>query len=234
MAQHHRKGTQFVTEAEAESILAELRPWLRDRPPIDQFRDQLEATVEIACASHCVTGHHRVADEVFRELHRASQQAKTALQAMEESSTAPEMANFFGLLKLEAISYAVNETLWTLSRIPPGFAGRKDKGPRGPNPRPWYGDFARDLAEFAEGMGIGATTRGSQASDPHATPFTTFVFLVEKLLPREVRSNSRGACARQINRTMAASKSADRELIAAVKNLAQRDARDKYIQFLVA
>jgi hypothetical protein len=84
----------------------------------------------------------------------------------------------------------------------------------------------RDLAEIADWMGIAATTRG-KASDPHATPFTTFVFAVETLLPREVRSNSLGACARQINRTVAAFESAHRELIAAINNLAQGDARDK-------
>jgi hypothetical protein len=117
--------------------------------------------------------------------------------------------------------------VWTLSRIQAPFVGRKDKGPKGPKPRLWFGDFARDLAEIAEGIGIAVTTRGSQASDPHATPFTRFVFAVEKLLPREVRSNSLAACAKQISRTMAASESADRELIAAIKNLAQRDARDK-------
>jgi hypothetical protein len=217
----------FVTDTQAEAILAELRPWLRERPPIDQFRDQLEATVETIWAIHRVTGHYRVADEAFRELRRSRQRAKTALRAMEESSTAPEMANFVGLLKLDAVSEAVNELHWTLSRIPAAFPGRKDKGPKGPKPRLWYADFVRDLAEIAEGMGIAVTTRGSQASDPHATPFTTFVFAVEKLLPREVRSNSLVACAKQINRTMATSESAHRELIAGIKNLAQRDARDK-------
>ena len=217
MAQHHRKGSQFVTEADAEAIRAELSPSLRNPPPIDQFRDQLEATVEIVRAIYCVSGHLRVADEAFRELRRSRQRAKNALRAMEESSTAPEMANFIDLLKPDAMSYAANEILWTLSRIP---AGRKDKGPKGPNPRLWYGDFVRDLAEIAEDLGIAVTTRGSQASDPHVTPFTTFVFAVEKLLPREVRSNSLVACAKQINRTMAASGSADRELVAAIDNLA--------------
>jgi hypothetical protein len=138
---------------------------------------------------------------------------------MEEGSTAPEMANFVDLLKLDSAQYALIEIL---SRIPAAFAGRKHEGPKGPMPRLWYGNFVRDLAEIAEGIGIAVTIRGSKASDPYVTPFTTFVFAVEKLLPREVRSNSHEACAKQISRTMAASERADRQLIAAVKNLAQK------------
>jgi hypothetical protein len=146
---------------------------------------------------------------------------------MEGSCTAPEMANFGSLLKPDAVSYAVNEIVLAQSQIPADFGGRKNKGPKGPKARLWYGDFARDLAEIAECIGIAVTTRDSQASDPHVTPFTTLVFAVEKLLPRKARSNSLVACARQINRTLIASRRRDCELITAVKNLAQRDARDK-------
>jgi hypothetical protein len=149
------------------------------------------------------------------------------MRAMERSCTAPEMANFGRLLKPDAVSYAANEIVLAQSQIPADFGGRKNKGPKGPKARLWYGDFARDVAEIAEGIAIAVTTRGSQASDPHVTPFTTLVFAVEKLLPREVRSNSLAACARQINRTLAAAGRRDRELITAIKNLAQRDARDK-------
>jgi hypothetical protein len=47
-------------------------------------------------AAHRVTGHYRAVDEAFRDLRRSRQRAKTALRAMEVSSTAPEMANFNG------------------------------------------------------------------------------------------------------------------------------------------
>jgi hypothetical protein len=116
MTRHHRREaaiTQFVTETQAEAILADLRPWLRDRPPIDQFREELDAAVETIWAIHRVTDHHRVADEAFRRLRRERQRAKSELRAMEESSTVPEMVNFFGLLKLDEMSYAINEMLWT-------------------------------------------------------------------------------------------------------------------------
>ena len=206
----------FVNETQAEAILAELRPWLRDRPPIDQFRDQLEATVEIIWAIHRATGHYRVADEAFRELRRSTQRAKTALRAMEESSTAPEMANFIGLLKLDEVSdalVAVNKLERTLSRLPAAFSGRQ-KPRKGPAPRAWYSGFVRDLAEIAEGLGIDVTTGGDRSDDPHATPFTRFVFAVEKLLPHGERSKTLSACAKRIDRAIAASEDEIDEAVA--------------------
>ena len=107
IAQHRRKEaivTQFVTETQAEAILAELRPWLRDRPPIDQFREQLEATVEIIWAIHRATGHYRAVEHGARGSSGGStQRAKTALRAMEESSASPEMVNYVDLLKLDEV-----------------------------------------------------------------------------------------------------------------------------------
>jgi hypothetical protein len=97
----------IISETQAEAILAELRPWLRDRPSIDQFRDQLEATVEIIWAIHRVAGHYRAADEAFRELRGPTRRARTVLWAMEESAAAPEMANFIGLLKLDEVGDAL-------------------------------------------------------------------------------------------------------------------------------
>jgi hypothetical protein len=56
---------------------------------------------------------------------------------MEESSTAPEMANFIGLLKLDEVSNALvaaNELEQTLRRLPAAFSGqqkpRKGLAPR--------------------------------------------------------------------------------------------------------
>ena len=115
--------------------------------PIDQFRDQLKSTVEIIRAILRATGHYRVAGEAFRQLRRSTQQAKTALRAMEESSTAPEMANFIGLLKLDEVSnalVAVNELEQTLRRLPAAFSGRQ-KPRKGPAPRVWYSGFFATL-----------------------------------------------------------------------------------------
>ena len=49
------------------------------------------------------------------------------------------------------------------------------------------------------------TTQGDRERDPYATPFTRFVFAVEKLLPRKGQSNSLAACAKQIERATKAS-----------------------------
>src|SRR4029077_3537894 len=73
---------------------------------------------------------------------------------------------------------------------------------KGPAPRTWYADFVRGLAKIAEGIGIKVTTAGDRTDDPHATPFTRFVFAVEKLLPREEQSPSLVACARRIDRAI--------------------------------
>jgi hypothetical protein len=205
-----------VTETQAQAILAELRPWLRDRPPIDQFRDQLESTVETIRAILRATGHYRVAGEAFRQLRRSTQRAKTALRAMEESSTAPEMANFIGLLKLDEVSnalVAVNELEQTLRRLPAAFSGRQ-KPRKGPAPRVWYSGFVRDLAEIAEGLGFEVTTDGDRSDDPHATPFARLVFAVEKLLPHGERSKTLLACAKRIDRAIAVSEDEVDEAVA--------------------
>ena len=129
--QKRRNGGYFLTETQAEAILAELRPWLRDPHPIDQFREQLDSIVETISAIHRATAHYRAIDEAFREVRRSRHRAKAALRAMEESSTAPEMANFIGLLRHDAMSYAVHEIAWTLSRIPAAFFWPKGQGTKG-------------------------------------------------------------------------------------------------------
>ena len=73
---------RLVTETQAEAILAEIRPGLRDRPPIDQFRDRLDATVETICAIHRVTALRAVDGRSGSS--QATQRAKTALGDGEE------------------------------------------------------------------------------------------------------------------------------------------------------
>jgi hypothetical protein len=96
----------IVSEAQAEAVLAELSPWLRDRPPINQFREQLEATVELIWAIHCAAGHYRAVGMALRKVGLSVQRAKTVLRAMEQSSASPEMVNYTGLLKLDDVGAA--------------------------------------------------------------------------------------------------------------------------------
>ena len=135
---------------------------------------------------------------------------------MEKSSTAPEMANFIDLLKLDEVSdalVAVNKLERTLSRLPPAFSGRQ-KPRKGPAPRAWYSGYVRDLAEIAEGVGIDVTTGGDRTKNPHETPFTRFVFAVEKLLPHGDKSETLSACAKRIDRAIAASEDEIDEAVA--------------------
>jgi hypothetical protein len=212
-------AAQFVTETQAEEVLAEVRQWLLDQPPIDQFREQLEATVMQVWAIHRAAGHYRNVAEAFRKLRAKMQQAKSALQSMQEDVNAPEMANYVGLLKLDEASdalRALNAVERSLSRIPITYFGQQEPR-KGPTPRDWYSGFVRDLAEIANGIGIDVTTAGDRDVDPYDTPFTRFVFAVEKLVPikeqsRRLRGSLRrkrlsplAACAKRIDRAIAAS-----------------------------
>jgi hypothetical protein len=204
-----------VTEAQAEAVLAEIRPWLRRRPRIGQFREQLDATVEIVWAIHRAAKHYRAADAAIRQLRRSTKQAKIALQAMEESAAAPEMINFVGVAKLPKVHtalVAVNKLERALSRLPPAFSGQPKPG-TGRSGRAWYSGFVRDLAEIGRRRGIRVTTGGDRSQDPYATPFTRFVFAVEKLLPRTEQARSLTTCARRIDRAIAASADEIFELI---------------------
>jgi hypothetical protein len=197
-----------VSKVQAEAVLAELRPWLRDRPPIDPFREQLEAIVEPIWAIDCAAGHYHAVGMALRKLRLPVRRAKTVLRAMEESATSPEMVNYADLLKLNVMStvrLAVIELHLVLDRVPPAFSGRQKPG-KGPAPRAWYFGFVRDLAGIAVGLGIELTIGGGGwTDDTHATPFARFVFAVEKLLPRKAQSNSLTACAKQIERAIKAS-----------------------------
>jgi hypothetical protein len=131
----------------------------------------------------------------------------TVLRAMEESGAAPEMANFIGLLKLDYVKDALvvlNKLERILSRIPAAFSGQQ-KPRKGPAPRAWYSGFVRDLELIADEIGIEVTTAGDRSKNPHATPFTRFVFAVEKRLPFDVKPASLMACAKRIDRAIKAS-----------------------------
>jgi hypothetical protein len=197
----------FVTEAQAEAVLAAVRPWLRDPPPIDQFREQLDATVEPIWASQCAADHYRAVGRALAELGPSAQRAKTVLRAMEESAASPQMVNYADLLKLDVVRpvlVALDKLERALAPVPVAFSGQQ-KPAKGPAPRAWYSRFFRDLAKIANGLGIEVTTQGDRERDPYATPFTRFVFAVEKLLPRKAQSSSLVACAKQIERATKAS-----------------------------
>jgi hypothetical protein len=211
----------FVTEAEAEAVLSEVRPWPRREPGIDRFREQLDATVEAVWAIHTVMGHYRAVGEALRSLRRFAQRAKIKLRAMEGSSALKQMVNYTGLLKLDDVSAALvaaGKMERALSLIPPALSGRGKPG-KGVQPRAWYSGFIRDLAEIANEHGIEVNTAGDRSRDPYDTPFTRFVFAVEKLRPlkeqsrrsaksgflRRRRSAPLAACAKRIDRAIAAS-----------------------------
>jgi hypothetical protein len=60
------------------------------------------------------------------------------------------------------------------------------------------------FAELVETIGIEMRTAGDRADDPAAMPFTRFVFICEKLMPEEEQSPSLSACAKRIDRAIAA------------------------------
>jgi hypothetical protein len=175
-------GAHIVTEAQAKAVLAEVRPWLRHRPRITQFREQLDATVEPIWASHCAVGHYRAVARALAELAPPAKRAKNVLRAMEESAASPEMINYVKILKLDVLRpvlVALDELERALAPVPVALSGQR-KPAKGPAPRAWYFHFVRDVAKIARGHGIEVTTQGDRERDPYATPFTRFVFAVEK------------------------------------------------------
>jgi hypothetical protein len=194
-------NARIVTDTLAEAVLGEVRPWLQHQPPIAQFRAQLEATVGIVLLERLATGFFCTANEAFRQARRSTQQAKTALHAVEGRAAALHMS--FPLDEVMDALIVVNELEQALSRVPKPFS-EQQRPRKGPAPRAWYSGFVRNLAEIAAGIGIDVTTAGDRAGDPAATPFTRFVFAVEKLLPPGEGSPSLAACAKRIDRAIAA------------------------------
>ena len=129
-AQHRQNGGRCGSHrlrSDAEALLAELRPWLRGRPPVDPLREQLEAIVEPIWAIHCAAGHYHAVGMALRKLRLPVRRAKTVLRALEESATSPEMVNYADLLKLNVMSFvrrAVIDLHLALDPVPPAFSGR--------------------------------------------------------------------------------------------------------------
>ena len=57
-------------------MLSEVRPWLRRQPPIDQFQEQLEATVRKFWATRRFAVHLGAANEALRQVRRTTLQGK--------------------------------------------------------------------------------------------------------------------------------------------------------------
>jgi hypothetical protein len=174
-------GMQGVTEAEAEAVLAELRPWLQEPPPFDQFWKQLEMTVARTRVIRQATMYWRRA--AFSQAGRPVPQAKLY---------------FFSNTPAWGVLGVADEPEGDPERL---LAQRRPR--KGPAPRTWYPGFVRDLAKIAKGIGIKVTTASGWTDETHATPFTRFVRAVEKLLPREEHSPSFAACAKRIERAIA-------------------------------
>jgi hypothetical protein len=176
-------GTQGVTETQAEAVLAELRPWLRERPPFYQFWKQLDMAVARTRAIRYATIYLRAA-RVFSQAGRPALQAKLY---------------FFSNPPAWCLLSVADPPEGVLSIVPL----REQQRPRkGPAPRAWYPGFVRDLAKIAEKIGIKVTTASGWTDETHATPFTRFVRAVEKLLPRKEHSPSFAACAKRIERAI--------------------------------
>ena len=157
-------------------MLSELRSWLQEEPPLDQFRKQLEITV----------ARTRIGAD-----SATFSQAGLNAQAKLYSLSNPPGLGVLGVANApEGVFSVVLE---------------QQRPRKGPAPRTWYADFVRDLAKIAEGIGIKVTTAGDRSGDPHATPFTRFAFAAEKLLPLEEQSPSLAACAKRIDRAIAVS-----------------------------
>ena len=155
-------------------MLSELRSWLQEEPPLDQFRKQLETT--------------EARTRIGAGSATFSQAGVNAPQAKLYSLSNPPGLGVLGVANApEGVFSVVLE---------------QQRPRKGPAPRTWYADFVRDLAKIAEGIGIKVTTAGNRTDDPHATPFTRFAFAAEKLLPLEEQSPSLAACAKRIDRAI--------------------------------
>jgi hypothetical protein len=71
----------------------------------------------------------------------------------------------------------------------------------------WYEPFTRLMIRIALFLDIKVSTAGDRAGEgdaaPYATPFTTLVFGLERLLPKEAQSKKLSGCAKRIERTKA-------------------------------
>jgi hypothetical protein len=172
------EGMQGVTETQAEAVLAELRPWLREQPAFDQFRRQLEMAVGRTLAIRQAIMYRRAA---FSRGWPAPQVYVWSNGPTWDAANPPE---------------------WVSSMIR-AYLQLQQRARKGPAPRTWYPGFVRDLAEIAEGIGIKVTTASGWTDETHATAFTRFVRAVEKLLPRKEHSPSFAACAKRIERAIA-------------------------------
>jgi hypothetical protein len=157
----------IVSQVEAEVVLAKVRSFLRIQPPIDQFREQLEATVGPIWAIDCAAGHYRAVGMALRRLGLSAQTARTALRAMEESAASPEMVSYTDLLQLDAVRavlVAVDDLGRGLARVP-AAPSRQHRPRKGPAKRHWYSRFVRDLTGIANELGIRVTTGGDRTDD---------------------------------------------------------------------
>ena len=105
---------------------------------------------------------------------------------------------------MRRILAAINKLDLALTRAP-GFAGTADKRKRGTKPKDWYVGLVRDLVEVAREIGIPVSTDcNGAAAESHLKAFTTLVYEVERVLPKEVRSDSLPACKQRIVRDLPA------------------------------
>jgi hypothetical protein len=197
---------RWVTTKKAKEILEKLGPWLDKRPPLRKFTDRLDATVGTVWPLACIAGLYVNLDGALTPLRSALPAAKFHLSAMETAATEPELFSHLELLnlnKVRTILAAINDLELELIHAPAAFSRAADKRPRGrPKRSDWFIGFVRDLAEVAEEIGIPVTTGGNPAAAERQTAFTTLVYEVERVLPKEVRSVSLTACEQRVGRAI--------------------------------
>jgi hypothetical protein len=190
---------RWVTEEKAKEILEKLDPWLDKHPPLDEFTDRLDATVETIWPLTRIAALHVALDGAITQLRRALPAVKFQLGAMEVAATEPEIVPFVELLKLDEVRRVANDLELALTHTPDAFAGTSDKRKRGTKPKDWYVSLVRDLVEVAWEIDIPVSTDGNRAApEPHQTAFTRLVYEVDRFLPKEVRSPSITACKQRI------------------------------------
>jgi hypothetical protein len=73
---------RYVTEEQAKEILNKLDRWLDKHPPLDEFTERLDATVETIWPVACIAGLYVDLDGALTPLRRAFPAAKFHLSAM--------------------------------------------------------------------------------------------------------------------------------------------------------
>lgn len=88
----------------------------------------------------------------------------------------------------------------------------------------WYDAFVKDVVDIVVSLGIRPTIETCRITGAHMGKFIEFVMCVEKLFEPAMRSQSRGACAKRLERGKRRIQNGDTSTDAENRRLARRDA----------